>query len=257
MAVGDPSLRPHIDGQVRAFGASQSWVTAQTPRGLAGERLICDVLSAAVNSIRSGSVLFAGIDLGAPGKPLEFGHGDRDYPVVGYGGDLDIVLFVRRPADASNGEYDGIDVEIEQDHIVVVDAKQYSSEHTQWSSSKEAAAKMRWLRRTLGHPRLLGGGNDFNSLRMSYHYVHTGLWQPPKWIEYVDSGSRQEILPGHPWWNASEDLVMESSVALLTGQLIQLIALSHHDYRGWVPEALWQLLPPGSRRPLQDRAARS
>lgn len=253
------TVKPHMgtlikDGY-RSFGSTQHWAE-ESSRGAAGERLICDVLSAAVTSIRSGSVLFAGIDLGKRGKPLRFGLGDDSHPVVGMGGDLDVVLFVRRADGSGNGDYEDLDPEIEQDHLVIIDSKQFSKKHEQWTTPDQATAKMRWLRHALGHPRLLGSGNSSDSLRISYHYVHTGMWQPPQWIRYLDNDRKVPIAPGHRWWNSREDLVMESSVALLTGQLVQLVAFSHHEYREWVPDSLWKLLPADSRHPLADRNAR-
>lgn len=237
----------------RSFGSPQSWSDDQ--RGVGGELLIADILAAQVNAAAGGSVLFLGLDLGKRDAPYLNVVPDPRVPLKGFGGDVDVALFLREYQVASP-RYASSRRGLQQDHLVLIDSKQYSKDWRRDHHFERAERVLGWFRHTLSHPRLLGGGNDPGSLRMSYHFAHTGAWVPDSWFSRVDGVPNvpEQVLPNFRWWNSQDDLVLESPVEVLLGQLSLLLSFTHPDYRPVVPRSLWDLLAPRDRKPYQPFA---
>lgn len=230
----------------RSFGQPQSW--SADKRGVGGELLIADLLAATVNARPGGSALFLGIDLGAPGKVYPHVEEDERCEIVGFGGDIDIALFLREYQQEST-KYESSRRGLSQDHLVLIDSKQYSKDWDRSAQYRKAESVLAWLRETFSHPRLLGLGSDVSSLQLSYHFAHTGTWVPESWLRTVGGGREELVSPNYQWWNASKDLVLESPVEVLLGQLAVLLTFANPEYRDWVPNALWSMLAPGDRAP--------
>lgn len=246
------AMHAQIDAGHRAFGQPQSW--SDSKRGVGGERLIADLLAKQANAALGGSVVFLGVDLGPPGAVYPHVDEDDRCPIRGFGGDIDIALFLREYQDDS-GRYGTSRRGLDQDHLVLVDSKQYAGDWQREAQYDRAVHLIRWLRQTLSHPRLLGSGNDSGSLRISYHFAHTGPWVPTSWLRRVNAGTAEEVSPSFKWWNSPDDLVFESPVEVLLGQLSILLTFANPRFRGWVPGAIWSLLDPCAREPyLPDEA---
>ena len=244
-----PSLTQHIEAGNRAFGIPQSWSAKR--RGLGGELLIADLLTAQVNRMPGGSCLFLGLDLGSPNGDYDIVPHDSRRPLRGHGGDIDAALFVREYREPSR-KYGSSRRGLQQDHLVLIDSKQYSGEWERDHHFERAASTLEWLRYTMGHPQLLGTGSDPTSLRISYHFSHTGSWVPSIWLRTVENSATEVRPPDFEWWNSADDLVLESPMEVLLGQLAVLVTFANPDYRSVVPRALWQMLPEASRTPYKS-----
>jgi hypothetical protein len=241
-------LQDYIDEDHRSFGRPQSW--SDDKRGIGGELLIADLLATQVDARPGGSALFLGLDLGARGKVYPHIEEDPRCEIRGFGGDIDIALFLREYQEESP-RYESSRRRLTQDHLVLIDSKQYKKDwgRNRRTQFRQAEEKLEWFRRTLSHPRLLGGGSSGPSLQLSYHFAHTGSWVPDSWLRKVGSGSDEQVAPNHQWWNSSADLVFESPVEVLLGQLSVLLTFANPEYRKWVPNALWSLLAPHDQKP--------
>jgi hypothetical protein len=241
------NLGDHIAQDRRSFGDLQSWSAGQDQRGIGGERLIADLLSTQVNARPGGSVVFLGLDLGRAGNPYPHLRKDTHHNIVGFGGDMDIALFLREYQEESS-RYQSSRRGLKQDHLVLIDSKQYSEDWERSKQFEKAEKLLAWFRNALAHRDLLGSGNGVGSLRMSYHFAHTGKWVPDSWLRKVGGNGETQVSPNYQWWNTDEDLVFESPVEVLLGQLAVLLTFANPTYREWVPEALWQLLNPSDRQ---------
>ena len=131
----------------------------------------------------------------------------------------------------------------------MIDSKQYSGDWDRERQFERAGATIKWFRYMMSHPQLLGGGSDPASLRLSYHFAHTGPWVPESWLRRVGDPGVSQMEPGFDWWNSSDDLVLESPVEVLLGQLSILLTFANPTYRWVVPETLWRMLPANGRHP--------
>jgi len=193
-------------------------------------------------------MLFLGLDLGAPGKIYPNVQEDERCEIIGFGGDIDVALFLREYQEESD-RYEASRRGLVQDHLVLIDSKQYAKGWDRSAQYEQAEKKLEWLRNTLSHPRLLGSGSDVARLQLSYHFAHTGTWVPDSWLRTVGGGPDEQVAPNYQWWNASRDLVFESPVEVLLGQLAVLLTFANPEYRGWVPCAMWSMLAPEDRVP--------
>lgn len=230
----------------RVFGDPQSW--SRNQRGIEGELLLADRLADSVRGSRGGSALFLGLDLGRAGYPHPYIPLDDRVEVPGFGGDVDAALFVREYQGTSPSYGVSGRRRLDQDHLVLIDSKQYAGDWERDKQFRKAEQLIQWMRHALSHPRMLGSGNQADSLRISYHFTHTGSWVPTSWLRTVGKITRQ-VLPGEEWWNSTADLVLEEPAEVLLGQLSILLSYAHPDTRLAVPAALWQLLAPRDRRP--------
>ncbi len=241
-------LETHVDAGSRAFGTPQSW--AKTTRGLGGEMLIADILATQVNARCGGSLLFLGLDLGRPGLRYPHPGADEECTFEGFGGDIDAALFIREYSDASD-RYRLSERRLRQDHLILIDSKQYTDDWDRKRLFAKAEDTLRWFRCALADKHLVGGGSDKNSIQLSYHFAHTGSWTPKAWLRIVGDAKDKPVEPNYCWWNSFEDLVLECPAEVLIGQLSILLAFANPSYRGWVPGALWQLLDPADRTPFR------
>lgn len=250
-------IRQLLDEGHRSFGVP--WVGSKS--GIGGELIIADLIDGTIRSCTRSlgscsSVAMLGLDLGSPREP-HFALDDSTMSgLKGFGGDIDLALFVRESVKSPVQRYgDGAFRRLEQDHLILIDSKQYNGD---WDLTEQFAKKVklvRWLRKALSANVMLGAGSQSNMLRISYHFAMTGDYAPSAWLARVGSGISGAEKPtlvdtGMQWWNSPNDLIMQSPAEVIIGQASMLIMNNNrNDFRDAVPRALWHMIKTENQVP--------